>query len=70
MMMIIIIIIILTDFSKGSRIPNFIKIRGPVTAELFHTDRKPDRIPDGQTDRGSDRHGETNGRFSLFCKSA
>ena len=37
-------------FSKGSRISSFIKIRGLVTTELFHTDEKPDRIPDGQTE--------------------
>jgi hypothetical protein len=44
-------------FKKNPQISNFIKIR-PVGAELFHAD--------GQTER----HEETNRRFSQFCKSA
>jgi len=37
--------------SKNPRISNFIKIRRPVmTPELFHTDRRKDRIPDRRTE--------------------
>ena len=43
----------LESFSKNIQIPNFMKI-GPVVAELFPADRR------------TDRHDESNGRFSQF----
>jgi len=45
----------LDTISKNIQIQNFIKIC-PVGAELFHADRQ------------TDRHDETNGRFSQFAK--
>jgi hypothetical protein len=47
--------------SKNTQISNFIKIR-LVTAELLHADR----LTGGRTDR----HDETNRRFSQFLESA
>jgi len=40
----------LDRFSKDHRISNFINIRRPVIDELFHTDRRKDRIPDRETE--------------------
>ena len=36
-------------YKKNSQIKNFMKIR-PARAELFHLDRRTDRLTDGRTD--------------------
>jgi hypothetical protein len=46
---------------ENTQISNLMQIR-PVTAEMFHADRRTD----GWTDRRTDRHDEANRRFSQF----
>jgi hypothetical protein len=48
-----------TGFRKNAQISNFMKIR-TVEAELHHED--------GRSDGRTDRHDESNSRFSQFCK--
>ena len=45
------------------------KIR-PVGGEFFHMNRRPDEIPDRQTEIRMGRHDKTNSRFSQFWECA
>jgi hypothetical protein len=52
-------------FLKNTPVSIFMKIR-PVGAELFQADGQTV----GARDRQTDRHDETNSRFSHFCERA